>query len=274
MLNDTRGVLLEVEGTDAAVERVPGAAGARRAAAGGGRAARRRAARAHRRADFAIRASPRGESADAPVTPDSATCEDCLSELFDPARPPLPLPVHQLHELRATIHDRARRPLRPAVDDDGRLSRCARAAMPSTTTRPTAAFTRSPTRARSVAHRSRCWARRGADRARPAPMRAGAAARRYAEGAIVAIKGIGGFHLACRADDEAAVATLRARKQREDKPFALMAAPTRPRGRSSALGELERSCCCGPERPIVLAPRAAGRRGGGTPSRRAPRSSA
>src|SRR5581483_7629243 len=36
-------------------------------------------------AGFAIRASPRGERPDAPVTADSATCEDCLCELFDPA---------------------------------------------------------------------------------------------------------------------------------------------------------------------------------------------
>ncbi|MCW3026956.1 MAG: (NiFe) hydrogenase maturation protein HypF, partial [Solirubrobacterales bacterium] len=79
-----------------------------------------------------------------------------------------------------------------------------------------------------------------------------AAAEALTEGQIVAVKGIGGFHLACRADDESAVAALRARKHREDKPFALMVATTLLARRLVRLGELESALLCGPERPIVL----------------------
>ncbi len=82
-----------------------------------------------------------------------------------------------------------------------------------------------------------------------------AAAEALREGKIVAVKGIGGFHLACRADDEAAVAALRARKHREDKPFGLMVATVEDAGSLVRLGPAERALLCGPERPIVLAPR-------------------
>ena len=65
-----------------------------------------------------------------------------------PGRPALPLPVHQLHQLRPALHHHPRRPVRPPADDDGRLPRCAPAAAPSTTTRATGASTpsRSPAR--------------------------------------------------------------------------------------------------------------------------------
>jgi len=68
-------------------------------------------------------------------------------------------------------------------------------------------------------------------------------------GAIVAVKGLGGYHLACDAANVDAVSRLRARKQREEKPFALMSAePERLAEIDEAAWKLLRS----PERPIVL----------------------
>ncbi len=78
--------------------------------------------------------------------------------------------------------------------------------------------------------------------------------------AIVAVKGIGGFHLACVASDEQAVAELRARKHREDKPFALMARDLGAAGELVRLGEVEAALLSGRDRPIVLAPRRPGAR--------------
>jgi len=74
------------------------------------------------------------------------------------------------------------------------------------------------------------------------------------EGAIVAVKGLGGYHLACDATSEEAVARLRGRKHREDKPFAVMTREPRALADLSAdEDELLRSR----ERPIVLVRRVA-----------------
>ena len=71
--------------------------------------------------DFRILESDRGGPPDAPVSPDFATCAECVAELFDPGRPALSLSVHQLHQLRPALLDRHRRALRPPADDDGRV---------------------------------------------------------------------------------------------------------------------------------------------------------
>ena len=73
-------------------------------------------------------------------------------------------------------------------------------------------------------------------------------------GRIVALKGIGGYHLACDARDATAVATLRARKQRGDKPFALMARDVETATRVVDLDDTALAALLSPERPIVLAP--------------------
>jgi hydrogenase maturation protein HypF len=73
-----------------------------------------------------------------------------------------------------------------------------------------------------------------------------------AQGRIVAVKGLGGFHLACDATDDAAVALLRERKGRVDKPFALMAFDLNAVAAFCYVGEQERSLLANRERPVVL----------------------
>jgi hydrogenase maturation protein HypF len=68
-------------------------------------------------------------------------------------------------------------------------------------------------------------------------------------GSILAIKGLGGYHLACDAANEQSVARLRARKHREDKPFAVM---TTDPGRLVELSDGERLLIESRERPIVI----------------------
>ena len=74
-------------------------------------------------------------------------------------------------------------------------------------------------------------------------------------GRIVAVKGVGGYQLACRADDAAAVARLRQRKHREEKPFALLVASVDAARSLVELDDLAARALTGPEAPIVLAPR-------------------
>ena len=80
------------------------------------------------------------------------------------------------------------------------------------------------------------------------------AAAALSAGLVVAVKGLGGFHLACDATSEAAVGRLRARKRRERKPFAVMVADLAAADAVAVLGPDERRLLAGVERPIVLAP--------------------
>lgn len=73
-----------------------------------------------------------------------------------------------------------------------------------------------------------------------------------AEGEIVAIKGIGGFHLACDATNDRAVARLRQRKGRQAKPFAIMVADLDMARQLAHISEPEATLLTSKERPIVL----------------------
>jgi hydrogenase maturation protein HypF len=73
-----------------------------------------------------------------------------------------------------------------------------------------------------------------------------------AAGAVVAIKGIGGYHLACVAGDEAAVRALRARKARGAKPFAMLVRDLDVARRYACIDDDEAAVLSSPARPIVL----------------------
>ncbi len=208
--------------------------------------------------DFHIAPSPQGQDADAPVGADSATCADCLRELRDPADRRFRYPFINCTNcgprftiVRAVPYDRplttmAGFPMCPG---------CRREYDDPANRRFHAQPNACPECGPAVSLLDRFG--RGVE---PAPAtdlvrRAGLALR---DGLILAVKGIGGYHLACRADDERVVRRLRARKHREDKPFALMAPDVTA---AEGLVELEaaaRELLLSPRRPIVLAPRRAG----------------
>jgi len=82
--------------------------------------------------------------------------------------------------------------------------------------------------------------------------------RALAEGRIAAVKGIGGYHLACDATSDLAVARLRQRKRREEKPLAVMVRDLEEARAVAELGAEEEALLASVERPIVLVRRREG----------------
>jgi hydrogenase maturation protein HypF len=253
--NSAQGVVVEVEGEPDAV-----AAFLRRLPSETPPLAAVERVRAHEvrptgAAKFAIAASARGGAPDALVVPDAATCDACVAELFDPAD------RRYRHAFISCTHCGPRFTIVRGVPYD--RPRTTMAAFPLCAA--CRAEYADPGDRRFHAQPIACpdcgprLALEG-DAVDGAADAAAAAAALLRAGAIVAVKGIGGYHLACRADDEDAVATLRARKHREDKPFALMVASLDDAGALVALGGEERGLLSGAVRPIVLAPRRAGAR--------------
>jgi len=90
-------------------------------------------------------------------------------------------------------------------------------------------------------------------------MEIGETVRRLQAGDILAIKGLGGFHIVCDARNEEAVARLRERKNREEKPFAVMGAGLASLKQWADIGGVAERTLAAPSRPILVVPKIAGK---------------
>ena len=211
------------------------------------------------------------------VSPDIATCDDCLRELFDPADRRYHYPFINCTNcgprftiIRSLPYDRAatsmdRFPMCPecAAEYANPLDRRFHA-------QPDACFDCGP-------HITWREASVGGEPGEAAALPAVGTTREASDaiierciellagGGIVAIKGLGGFHLACDASNEQAVAELRRRKRRSNKPLAVMVRDLADVERLCHVNDVERGLLAGSIRPIVLLRRRAVCESGGSP---------
>ena len=198
------------------------------------------------------------------VSPDIATCDDCLRELFDPADRRFHYPFINCTNcgprftiIRSLPYDRAatsmdRFPMCPtcAAEYADPLDRRFHA-------QPDACFECGPHITWREADRGVVPTAVDATPAVGSTREASDAIIEHciellAGGGIVAIKGLGGFHLACDAVNEQAVCELRRRKRRSNKPLAVMVRSLADAERLCHIDGIERNLLAGSVRPIVL----------------------
>ncbi|HEX8919013.1 MAG TPA: carbamoyltransferase HypF [Chloroflexota bacterium] len=192
--------------------------------------------------EFRIDTSRKGAGASTLVSPDVATCGDCLAELFNPEDRRFRYPFINCTNCgpRFTITQSV--PYDRRTTTMNRFPMCVdcRQEYDDPSDRR---FHAQPNACAVCGPRVRLLDRFGHE----VPAAAGdpihVTASLLREGRIVAVKGLGGYHLACNPFDSTAVGDLRSRKVRQDKPFALMARD---------LNEVETLCAVEPEEALIL----------------------
>jgi hydrogenase maturation protein HypF len=151
--------------------------------------------------------------------------------------------------VRPAVHGRDGRALRPGPDLDGALPLCAecRAEYGDPDDRR---YHAQSTACPACGPRLRLVDGSGVELPAPDPL--AKAARRIRAGGIVAVKGLGGYHLACDAENDGAVLELRRRKARDEKPFAVLMADLATARLHCDVSPEEAALLESPARPIVL----------------------
>jgi hydrogenase maturation protein HypF len=200
------------------------------------------------RPSTASSASPGGRGT--PIPPDTATCEDCLREVADPAD------RRHRHPFAACTHCGPRYTIATGLPYDRATTTMAAFPLCPACAREYAdpadrRFHAQPVACPSCGPRLRLTAE-GAEEEHEGGEALTRARAMLAGGAVLAVKGVGGYHLVCDATDPRAVARLRRRKERDGKPFAVMCADVAAAERLAHLSPAERAALTGRRRPIVL----------------------
>jgi hydrogenase maturation protein HypF len=248
VLNDAAGVEIEAQGASEAVERFVARLAAEAPPLARVDAVEREPRPPQAGDAFVIEASRGGRAATA-VTPDAATCPQCLEELFDPADRRYRYPFTNCTHCGPRYTITARLPYDRPNTSMARFAFCPACEREY----------RDPADRRFHAEPNACPECGPGLKLLDAAGRAQLAADPIAEtlsrivrGDIVAVKGLGGYHLVCDAANAEAVARLRARKDREEKPLAVMVANAASAEPFARVGERERALLASRERPIVL----------------------
>jgi hydrogenase maturation protein HypF len=249
VLNDTDGVEIRVEGSNVDLDRF--LSRIRSSAPPQSRILEMKVIKVapHGFRNFTILESKRKETRTVLVSPDLATCPDCLNELFDPDDRRFNYPFlnctncgPRLTIIQDTPYDRAK----TTMSAFKMCPDCSHEYLDSQNRRFHAQPNACPVCGPSLTL---------ADNKRRIMNTADTAASTISllkKGRIIAIKGIGGYHLACDATNKKAVSVLRKRKYREDKPFALIVKDLKTIRRFCNLNPSEAELLQSVQRPIVL----------------------
>jgi hydrogenase maturation protein HypF len=206
------------------------------------------------RSVFEILASHADGDRDVLISPDIATCDDCIREIFDPLDRRYRYPFTNCTNcgprftvIRGVPYDRSL----TTMAEFPMCADCRREYHDPFDRR----FHAEPVCCPACGPSARLLDQNGIAQVGD-PIRK--AAELLRSGKVVAVKGLGGYHLAALASDENAVKSLRSRKHREDKPFAVMAPNLESARDLATIDDLEQRALASPRRPVVLLNRKSG----------------